>query len=454
MPYGPHTNAERGHMLAALGMETVDELFADIPADARASALDLPDGEPEQVLMPALERLSLRNRVDLVSFLGAGAYRHHIPAAVDEIIRRGEFMTAYTPYQPEVSQGTLQAIYEYQSLVGELLAMDVVSASHYDGASAAAEAALMMLRATRRERILISEGVHPHIRQVISTYFTGRFALEVVPLGIGGRTDLGTLDAALSSGAPVAGVLCANPNVFGIIEPMHEMAAATHAAGALFTAVVEPVSLSVLSPPGEYAADIATADGQPLGIPLQFGGPSVGILTSTQKLARQVPGRLVGRAVDLDGRPCYVMTMRAREQDIRREKAASNICTNQALCALATTVHLALLGPEGLRAVALAGADRARELESALAEIGVKRLHAGPYLNEFVVRVDGAVHVHAQLLERGVLAGLPLGELDAARDDGLLVCATELTTSEEVAIFVDALREVLSMSGATSGVRA
>jgi len=433
-------------MLAAIGVDTVDALFADIPAAVRADGLALPAGEPEQVLMPALERLSERNEVGLISFLGAGTYRHHIPAAVDEIIRRGEFMTAYTPYQPEVSQGTLQTIYEYQSLIAELTGMDVVSASHYDGASAAAEAALMMLRATHRGRILVSEGVHPNVREVIETYFADRFVLEVMPLADDGATDLAALQRTLTEGDPVAGVMLANPNFFGILEPMADVAARAHDAGALFAAVVEPTSLMLLAPPGEVGADIATAEGQPLGIPLQFGGPYLGILAATQKLARQIPGRLVGSARDTEGRPCYVMTMRAREQDIRREKAASNICTNQALCALAATVYVATVGPDGLRSVAAQGAERAHELEETLTTAGLRRTHAGPYLNEFAIDVPDAERLHADLRRRGFLAGLRLGPAtgDDRYRDSLLLCTTEMTTSDDVAAFAAAVTESLA----------
>lgn len=445
MPYGPHTDADRAKMLATIGVDSVDDLFADIPEDVRAHGIDLPDGEPEQILKPAMERLAAKNRVDLVSFLGAGMESHHIPTVVDQMLLRGEFLTAYTPYQPEVSQGTLQTIFEYQSLVGALLDMPVVSASHYDGSSAAAEAVLMMLRATRRDRVLVSAGIHPHFIDVMRTYLNDRFTLEVVPLAADGRTDLAALEVAFATGAPAAGVVCAQPNFFGVIEDMHAVSAVTHEAGALLTAIPHPISLSVLAPPGEYEADIAAADGQMLGIPLQFGGPSVGLLAATEPLTRQIPGRLVGRTADADGRPCYVMTMRAREQDIRREKAASNICTNQALCALAATVFMATVGPKGLRDMALQGADRARELETTLGAMGVLRTHAGPYLSEFAVSVPDAAAIHRGLIEQGYLAGLHLGAvLGEAFDDQLLLCTTELTTSDDIAGFAVALEDAMN----------
>src|SRR3990172_3176190 len=347
MPYGPHTGDDRARMLAALGLDSVEPLFADIPASVRAHGLDLPGPEPELALAARLERLAARNRVDLASFLGAGVYRHYIPAAVDQILSRGEFYTAYTPYQPEISQGTLQTIYEYQSLLAELTGL------------------------------------------------------------ADGTTDLAALERSLAAGAPVAGVVLGQPNVFGLLEPMAEAARLAHAAGALFVVVVEPVSLAVLAPPGAYGADIAAGEGQPLGIAPMYGGPYLGVLATTDALIRQIPGRLVGRTTDLDGRRAFVMTMRAREQDIRREKAASNICTNQALCALAATVYLATIGPHGLRDVAAGGAAKARELERALRVAGAPRVHRAAYLNEFAVHVPGAQRVHAALLERGVLAGLP-----------------------------------------------
>ena len=431
-------------MLDALGIETVEALFEDIPKEVRADGLDLPAAQDELSLARRLESLAGTNRTGLTSFLGAGAYRHHIPATVDQILSRGEFYTAYTPYQPEISQGTLQTIYEYQSLIAELTGLDVVSASHYDGAAATAEAALMTVRATRRERVLISRAVHRHFVDTTRTYFEGgRMTLEELPTLQDGTSDLAALEQELDNAdRPVAGVLLGQPNAFGILEPMREAADLAHKAGALFVAVVEPVSLAVLAPPAEYGADIAVGEGQPLGIALQYGGPYLGLLAARSDLVRQVPGRLVGRTTDIEGRRAYVMTLRAREQDIRRDKAASNICTNQALCALAATVYLATLGPHGLRDVAATGAARALELEEALAAAGAQRVHSGAYLNEFAVRVPGAPRIHAALLERGIVAGLPLGDWypeDPELRDALLVCATEVTTSDDIDLFTTAL---------------
>jgi glycine dehydrogenase subunit 1 len=453
MAYGPHTPEDRALMLRAIGVDSIDDLFADIPASLRSSGLDLPAPESEAELAARLTGLAERNRVDLMSFLGAGAYRHYTPAVVDQLLLRSEFYTAYTPYQPEISQGTLQTIYEYQSLMAELTGLDVVSASHYDGATATAEAALMTCRATRRERVLVSRGVHPHYRQTICTYFGGAsLVADEIPLVVdgpaAGSTDLAALEQMLADTAnPVAGVVAANPSFLGLLEPMAEIGRLAHAAGALFVSVVEPVSLAVLATPGEYGADIAAGDGQPLGIPLSYGGPYLGILACREALVRGIPGRLVGMTTDIDGRRAFVMTLRAREQDIRREKASSNICTNQALCALAAAIYVAALGPHGLRDVAALGAARAAELETALAAAGARRLHPGPYLNEFAVGVPDAAAVHARLIGRGILAGLPLGRIiadDPSLRDALLVCATEVTTPAEIAAFAAALGDELA----------
>jgi glycine dehydrogenase subunit 1 len=456
MAYSPHTADDRARMLEAVGARSIDDLFADIPAELRASGLNLPPPESEAELAARLRRLAATNRVGLASFLGAGAYRHFSPAVVDQLLLRGEFYTAYTPYQPEISQGTLQTIYEYQSMMAELTGLDVVSASHYDGATATAEGALMACRATRRSRVLVSAAVHPHYRQTLCTYFAGaELVADEIPLVTegpdAGTTDLTALEAMLAGpGDPVAGVVVANPSFLGLLEPMAEIGRLAHAAGALFVAVIEPVSLAVLATPGQYEADIAAGEGQPLGIPLAYGGPYLGILACREALVRQIPGRLVGMTTDVDGRRAFVMTLRAREQDIRREKAASNICTNQALCALAAAIYMSSVGPHGLRDVAALGATRATELERELAAAGAPRVHAAPYLYEFAVRVPDAQAVHKRLLARGILAGLPLGDHypdDATLADALLVCATEVTAPEEIAAFGAALRAELAATG-------
>jgi glycine dehydrogenase subunit 1 len=337
-----------------------------------------------------------------------------------------------------------------------------VSASHYDGGAATAEAALMTCRATRRERILVSRGVHPHYRGALETYADGAgLVADEIPLvadgPLAGTTDLGALARMLTDAEhPVAGVVAAQPNILGLLEDMPEVGRLAHAAGALFVSVIEPVSLSVLAPPGEYGADIAAGEGQPLGIPLSYGGPYLGIVACTDALVRQIPGRLVGLTTDVDGRRAFVMTLRAREQDIRREKAASNICTNQALLALAASIYLSTIGPHGLRDVAATGAARAAELEAALTAAGAARAHEGPYLNEFVVRVPDAAALHARLLDRGVLAGIPTAALlpdEPTLADGLLVCATEVTTAADIDRFASALRLELAGAAVPGGAR-
>jgi glycine dehydrogenase subunit 1 len=443
MTYSPHTTADRERMLDAIGVASVDELFADIPAGVRATPWSLPDPLTEQEVRHELERLAGRNRIPEVSFLGAGMYRHLVPAVVGEVIGRSEFATAYTPYQPEVSQGTLQSIYEFQSLICELTGMEVATASHYDGATATAEAALMACRLTRRDRIAVSAGLNPDYRRVLETYCSGP-GIEVVTVPVDlseggtGTTDASAAAAAL--GDDVACLVAAQPNFHGQLEPMAGLGDAAHAASALFVAVVEPTSLALRQAPGDYGADIVTAEGQPLGIPLSFGGPYVGLMAARMSSVRQMPGRLVGATRDVDGRRGYVLTLQAREQHIRREKAASNICTNQALMALAATTYLTAVGPAGLREVAELSTTQARHLAAALESAGVaERRFSGPYFAEVTVRVPDAARRHAALVEQGIVAGyLPERDEPALRDT-LLLAATELTTDEHIERLVAAL---------------
>ena len=363
-------------MLEAVGVGSVEDLFVDIPASVRASAWDIPPPLAEQEVRAELARLAGRNRIPEVSFLGAGVYRHLVPSVVGEVIGRPEFATAYTPYQPEVSQGTLQSIYEFQSLICELTGMEVASASHYDGATATAEAALMACRLTRRSRVAVSAGVNPDYRRVLETYCSGP-GIEVVTVPIdlaeGGSGTTEPAKAAAALGDDVACLVVAQPNFYGQLEPMSELADVTHAAGAQLVAVVEPTSLALLSAPGDYGADLVAAEGQPLGIPASFGGPYVGLMAAKMASVRQMPGRLVGATRDAAGHKGYVLTLQAREQHIRREKAASNICTNQALMALAATAYLSAVGPAGLREVAELSTIQARHLVTALADAGARR---------------------------------------------------------------------------------
>ncbi len=444
MTYSPHTEADRDRMLEAVGVDSVDDLFADIPSAVRASPWDVPPPLAEQEVRTELARLAGRNRIPELSFLGAGVYRHLVPAVVGEVIGRPEFATAYTPYQPEVSQGTLQSIYEFQSLICELTGMEVATASHYDGATATAEAALMACRLTRRSRVAVSAGINPDYRRVLETYCSGP-GVEVVTLPIDladggtGTTDPGSIADA---GDDVACVVAAQPNFYGQLEPMGELADAAHAIGAQLVAVVEPTSLALLEPPGAYGADLVAAEGQPLGIPLSFGGPYVGLMAAPMASVRQMPGRLVGATRDVNGRRAYVLTLQAREQHIRREKAASNICTNQALMALAATAYLTAVGPEGLREVAELSATQARHLATALEEAGLaERRFEGPYFAEVTMRVPDAARRHARLAEQGIVAGhLPETDEPDLRDT-LLLATTELTTDDEIARLVQALGE-------------
>ncbi|HEY7464494.1 MAG TPA: aminomethyl-transferring glycine dehydrogenase subunit GcvPA [Candidatus Limnocylindria bacterium] len=436
MAYTPHTEADHRRMLDAVGVASIDDLFADIPEAVRAQRFDLPPPLTEQEVRGELSRLAARNRVPSVSFLGAGAYRHLVPAVVMEVIGRSEFATAYTPYQPEVSQGTLQSIYEFQSMVCELTGMEVASASHYDGATATAEAALMACRLTRRHRVAVSTAVAPQVRAVLATYCSGPGVeiLEVAADLAEGGSGLTPVDAAAAvMDDTVACLIVQQPNFFGGLEPMRQLADAAHANGGQLVSLVEPTSLALLEAPGAYGADIVTAEGQPLGIPLSYGGPYVGLMAARMDSVRQMPGRLVGSTRDAQGRKGYVLTLQAREQHIRREKAASNICTNQALCALAATAYLSAVGPNGLREVAELSTIQARHLAASVEQAGLgERRFSAPYFAEVAIRVPDAPRRHAALAERGIVAGHPLWRDYPELADTLLLATTELTTDDDV----------------------
>jgi glycine dehydrogenase subunit 1 len=352
MSFIPHSEADRKEMLRAIGASSEDELFADIPENLRLKAqLDLPPALSEWEAVRALQELAADSR-QLICFAGAGYYDHHVPAVVDHLIRRSEFYTAYTPYQAEVSQGTLQSIYEFQSMVCELTGLDVANASMYDGASAMAEAAMMARSIQKkRDKIVLSIAANPHYRQVLDTYNLGlQMPVEIAPRTASGVTDLDALEKLVDDGT--AAVIVQSPNFYGLIEDFEAAAGIAHDAGALLIAVVDPISLAILKSPGEGGADIAVAEGQPLGIPLSYGGPVLGLFAARQKHIRQMPGRIVGVTEDVDGKRGFVLTLQTREQHIRREKATSNICTNQGLCALAATIYLSTVGRDGLRQVA------------------------------------------------------------------------------------------------------
>ena len=443
MSYSPHTAADRERMLAAIGVGSVDDLFADIPAAVRATRFELPAPLAEQEVRAELSRLAGQNRIPRVSFLGAGVYRHLVPSVVSEVIGRAEFSTSYTPYQPEVSQGTLQSIYEFQSLICELTGMEVATASHYDGATATAEAALMACRLTRRHRVAVSTAVSPQVRRVLATYCAGP-GIEIVEVPAdtseGGTGLTGPEAAAEALGDDCACLIAQQPNMFGGIEPMAELADAAHATGAQMVAVVEPTSLALLAAPGSYGADIVAAEGQPLGIPPSYGGPYVGLMAARMESVRQMPGRLVGATRDGQGRKGYVLTLQAREQHIRRERAASNICTNQALCALAAATFLSAVGPEGLRELADLSATQTRHAAAAIESAGLgQRRFSAPYFAEVAIQVPDAARRHAALAGEGIVAGYPLGLDYPEMADTLLLAATELTTDADIAALVDAL---------------
>ena len=447
MRYLPLSDDDRSHMLAAIGAPGIDDLFKDVPASALLEDhIDLPPHAGEMQVEAAIEALAAKNTgaASAPFFIGAGAYHHHIPAAVDHLVQRSEFLTSYTPYQPEVSQGTLQALFEFQTQVAMITAMDVANASLYDGATACAEAAMMACRVTRRNKVILSGGLHPHYRDVTLT--NARFlGLEMVtsePDVNGGEAPAGRIDG------DTACVIVQNPNLFGHVKDFGALAEACHDAGALLVVVVsEVLSLGAVRPPGEMGADIVAAEGQSLGNALNFGGPHVGLFAVNERFVRQMPGRLAGQAEDVDGRRGWVLTLSTREQHIRREKATSNICTNSGLCALAFSIHLSLLGDAGFRGLAKLNHGRAVALADALAGLAGVEIVNRSFFNEFTVRLSKpAAGVVDALADDGILAGVPVSRLYPGRDDLedlLLVAATESVSDDDIERLVEALGGVL-----------
>lgn len=438
MRYIPHTERDVTAMLAVLGVSSVDDLFAHLPPDLRSQAMiNLPAGLSEAQVRNRLTSLAQANRItpEVVSFLGAGAYPHYIPAVVDQIIQRAEFATAYTPYQPEVSQGTLQAIFEFQSLVATLLGLDVANASMYDGASATAEAVLMAKRILpQRTTILAARSLHPQYRHVIHSYLKGVPEVQIIeiPWGADGRLDMRALERQL--GPHVACIVMGYPNTFGIIEEVATLSTVAHQAGSLVvTSTTEAIALGLLKAPGELGADIAVAEGQSFGIPVSYGGPGVGLFACRERFLRNMPGRLVGETVDHDGRRGFVLTLATREQHIRRERATSNICTNQGLVALAATVFLCLMGKRGLRTLAERNVTRSHYLRDLLLErrVGHQQFTA-PFFNEFVVKVSNARAAWQRLKEQSLIAGIVLEDWYSELKDCLLLCVTETHTRSEI----------------------
>ena len=445
MRYLPLAAADREAMLATIGISSVDELFVDVPAAARRDGLvDLPLHQGEIEVERALQRLSAKNLAagSAPFFCGAGAYRHHVPASVDHLIQRSEFLTAYTPYQPEIAQGTLQAVFEFQTQVARLTGMEVANASMYDGSTATAEAVLMAMRITRRSKAVLSPGLHPHYADTVWT----------LAHAAGGRIERLALavdaeDRVLEAiDADTACVVVQTPNLFGTASDFTDLAAAVHAKGALLVVVVtEVVSLGLLKSPGEMGADIVAAEGQSIGNGLNFGGPYVGLFATRDRYVRQMPGRLCGETVDADGERGFVLTLSTREQHIRREKATSNICTNAGLCALAFTIHMSLLGEVGLRRLALINHQAARKLKAALETVPGVEVLTSRFFNELAVRLPRpAAAITEALAARGVLAGVPVSRLAPVTglDEVLLMAATETTTDDDIARVSSALTEV------------
>lgn len=423
-------------MLQVVGAGSADDLFADVPEAARLGrALDLPSAMGEVELAAHLEELAARNR-GAVSFLGGGCYDHYVPAIVDAVVSKPAFFTAYTPYQPEVSQGTLQAIYEYQSMVCALTGMEVANASMYDGATAFVEAALMAARVTKRHSVVVSGAVHPEWRETLRTYTDAGMLEVVVCPSSGGLTDIAALAGLV--GERTAAVLVTSPTFYGTLEDLRAIATLAHDAGALLVVGTNPILLGVLEPPSAFGADIVVGEGQPLGSPMSFGGPGLGIFACRTEHLRQMPGRVVGRTTDIDGKPGFVLTFSTREQHIRREKATSNICSNHALNALAAGVYLSAVGREGLAAIGRTCVAKAHYLEAALVATGrFERVSDAPFAHEFTLRYTGDVPVmQAGLLERGFLAGLDLGRFDPADAGLVLFAVTEKRTRAQLDAFV------------------
>jgi glycine dehydrogenase subunit 1 len=445
--FTPHTQADLDAMLRTIGIDRIEDLFQDLPAKHRYPELNLPPALTEIEVLTELQDIAWANDStrELISFLGAGAYNHYTPAVVDAILRRGEFYTAYTPYQPEISQGTLQAIFEYQSMIAGLTGMDVCNASHYDGATAVAEAVNMAYHNFRgkRPKVIISPGVHPHYRETVRTYTHDS---EVILVGDQGEVSVDAGPEALipliddSTGL----VVVSYPDFFGRIYDYTELAEAVHEAGALLSISVNPVTLGLLKAPGEFGADIVTGEGQSLGIPLSFGGPYLGLFATRQKYVRKMAGRLAGETVDDRGQRAYVLTLTAREQHIRRDRATSNICTNQGLLALAATVYLSLLGKHGLRQVAELCYHKAHYAADQISGIeGYELWSDQNFFNEFLIRCPRpAQEIYDHLLEHNLIAGYPVGKDYPGYEDCLLIAVTEMNTKEDIDWLVAGLEEV------------
>ncbi|MBR4508075.1 MAG: aminomethyl-transferring glycine dehydrogenase subunit GcvPA [Elusimicrobiaceae bacterium] len=432
----------QGQMLGEIGITSVEELFKDIPSSLKTAKFNLPNALDEQSLTKHIKELASKNK-PLLNFAGAGIYEHFIPAVVNAISSRGEFLTAYTPYQAQASQGTLQAIYEYQSSICALMDMEVSNASHYDGATALAEAVYSACQIKGLSNVLISAGLNPQYKQVLKTYFKGTREIKFTEVSLNnGTLDLEDLKTKLQT--PRAAFVLATPNFFGCLEEASKISQIVHNANALLISVVNPISLGILETPGFYDSDFAVAEGQCLGNAMSFGGPGLGIFTCKKQYVRYMPGRLCGITKDDKGNRCFVLTLQAREQHIRRERAASNICSNQALCALNALIYLSLLGPKGVKEVASLNLEKAHNLAKEISKIdGFSIKYQKPFFNEFVINCPiPAKQVISKLAKKGILAGYDLGQVDKDLKNCLLICVTETKTEADIEKFVSCLRGI------------
>lgn len=439
--YIPMTAEDKEEMFKTIGISHLESLFEDIPDEVRMTGdMSLPPALDETNMMKELNRLAGLNRhmKEYPSFLGAGVYEHYIPSVVNHMLLRSEFYTAYTPYQPEISQGELQGIFEFQTMIAELTGMDLANSSMYDGPTALAEAAMMSAGHTKKKKILVSETVHPESIQVLKTSAKGQNLEVIIVPEKDGHTDMDQLSSSYDS--DVASVLVQSPNFFGQLEDLGAIEKIAHQEKSLFIVSTNPLSLGMIKPPGEFGADVVTGDAQPFGIPTQFGGPHCGFFAVTRKLMRKVPGRLVGQTEDIDGRRGFVLTLQAREQHIRRDKATSNICSNQALNALAASITMSALGKKGIREMAEQNMQKARYAKSALEKQGLSIRYKGPFFNEFVIETPvTAVEASNRLLEEGIIGGLPLDRFFPERSHEMLVAVTEIRSKEDIDRFAEVM---------------
>lgn len=436
--YLPMTEQDKQEMLDVIGVSSIDALFEDIPEQVRFKGMyDIKPAKSEAALMKELAQMAAKNKdtATNVSFLGAGVYNHYKPIIVDHVISRSEFYTAYTPYQPEISQGELQAIFEFQTMIAELTGMDLANSSLYDGGTALAEAGMLAAGHTRRKKIIVSEAVHPEYRNVVRTYADGQSIEVVVAPQKDGVTDMQALEAMIDD--TTAAVMVQYPNFFGQVEDIKTIGEVAHANKALFVVSANPLALGILTPPGKLGADITVGDAQPFGIAESFGGPHCGYFAVTKKLMRKVPGRLVGETIDEEGRRGYVLTLQAREQHIRRDKATSNICSNQALLALAASVAMTALGKEGVREMAKHNIVKTRYAKEAFEKAGFEVAYQGAHFNEIVVKANKNItEINKGLIEKGIIGGFDLGRVDDNLQNHALIAVTEIRTKEEIDAFV------------------